>query len=135
METRHNPTGNGTIQLGTTQSNESQNNYMRFFREVSPKEAQLLKKRVRLDNELHQYITKVIYAVQAGKEVPVPANFPMQPKPLKAAIKKVARALGVPIRFDASVEDGFIVRAATIQEQTEGEEQGRRLKGRGKKKS
>jgi hypothetical protein len=119
---------------GVQQDTTLSNNYMEFFRELSPKDAKLLKKRVQIDNDLHHYISRVLNSVQGGKEVSVPADFPMQPKPLKAAIKKVARALGIDIRFDASVEGGFIVRAATVQEKELGEAQGKRLSGIPKKK-
>jgi hypothetical protein len=106
---------------------------MKFFREMSPTEAQLLKKRVHIDNDLHHYITRMLYAVGNGKEVPVPADFPMQEKPLKVAIKKVSRGLSIPVRFDKSVQGGFIVRKATVDEETAGENLGQKL-GRARRK-
>ena len=75
---------NGTEQSQTPTTNH----YMSFFKELSPAEARPLKKRVRIDGELHQYIMRVLDSVQKDKEVPVASNFPLSLKALKANINQ-----------------------------------------------
>ena len=42
-------------------------------------------------------------------------------------IKKVARRLDVPVRFDPATDGGFIVRKATVDEAVKGDKTGARL--------
>jgi hypothetical protein len=127
MDVENRPTQSNGAQYSATKESETQNIYMQFFRTLSPKEAQVLKKWVKIDNDLHHYISRMLYAVESGKEVPVPVDFPVQAKSLKISIKKVAKGMGISVRFDPSVEGGFIVRAATPQEEMLGKAQGERL--------
>ena len=107
---------------------------MIFFQEVSPQEAQPLKQRVRIDEKLHQYIMRVLHSVRDGKEVVIPANFPVAEKALKASIKKVSRGVDIPVCFDKAIAGGFIVRKASVDEQVAGDRMGERLGGRRRKK-
>jgi hypothetical protein len=119
--------GTEQAQTGTT------NPYMKFFKEMSAAEAQPLLKRVRIDGELHAYIMRVLDAVQNAKQVPVPADFPLSLPALKKSIKKVARSLNIPVRFDPTVGGGFMVRQATVDEMVQGDRQGERLGERRRK--
>ena len=124
---------NGTEQSQTPTTNP----YMTFFKELSPAEARPLKRRVRIEGELHTYIMRVLHTVRDGKEVYVPADFPVAEKALKANIKKVARDskdLDVAVRFDKAIAGGFIVRKASVDEQVQGDRTGERLGGMRRKK-
>jgi hypothetical protein len=127
MEATISPNVSENLRTTTKEEEESQNKYMRFFYVLTSEEAQTLVQRVRIDGELHEYISKLLYAVRDGGKVLVPHDFPITQKPLKAAIKKVSRGLDIPVRFDKATDGGFIVRQASVDEAVQGDKTGERL--------
>jgi len=91
--------------------------YMQFFEEFNPTEAQRHKTRLHMDAALRRYVDHVIASIERGNEVRVPSAFPLAPKVIKAAIRNVAKVQqrDLMVWFEKAT-DGFFVRQATERE-------------------
>jgi hypothetical protein len=104
----------------------AENKYMEYYKAFTPEEAQAQKSKIRADAELELFIAQALKDVAGGKEVFIPAHFPVKDKSLKVSIRKMAKEK-ISVRFDKAIGGGFFIREADEKEKTRGKEAGARL--------